>query len=265
MSGYTKQLLLMLICLLPMSSHAELAVIDLGYRSAEELIPALGPLMGPDDVLTGTGYQLIVRTDEQTMSEIRSLLEKLDTRPNNLLITVRKRGDYSASQKGVDTNAGVVITDRNTAVRGSVNVYSDRSRREGYVTQQLRVLEGSQALISAGESTPIRSRQIYRNGRWVTVTDNVEYKDTGNSFYVLPRLQGERVTLEIEPQSSRLLQGQVVEVERAQTTVSGRLGEWISLGQSESSEQQRNSGILSGGTAESSNNVGFEVRVEVIE
>lgn len=62
MSGYAKQLMLMLICLLPMSAQAELAVIDLGYRSAEELIPALGPLMGPDDVLTGTGYQLIVRT-----------------------------------------------------------------------------------------------------------------------------------------------------------------------------------------------------------
>ena len=265
MSGYCKQLLLMLICLIPISAHAELAVIELGYRSAEELIPALGPLMGPDDVLTGTGYQLIVRADEQTMSEIKSLLEKLDTRPNNLLITVRKRGDYSGSQRGVDTNGGVVITDRDTSVRGSVNVYNDRARRDGYVTQQLRVLEGSQALISAGESTPVRSRQVYRNGRWLSVTDNVEYKDTGNSFYVLPRLQGERVTLEIEPQSSRMLQGQVVEVERAQTTVSGRLGEWISLGTTETSEQQRQRGILSGSTSESSNNVGFEVRVEVIE
>lgn len=260
-----KQLLVTGLLLLSLSAQAELAVIDLGYRTAEELIPALGPIMGPDDVLTGTGYQLIVRGNAQTLEEIRQLLEKLDVRPNNLLITVRRQGSGSSSDRGYAAGGEVVITDRGTGVRGQISGRDGRTDRSGYVTQQLRVIEGSRALISAGESTPVRTRQIYRNGQWLTVTENVEYRDTGDSVYVLPRVQGNRVTLEIEPQSSQWSSGNQISVDRIQTTVSGQLGEWISLGQSNEASSSEQRGLLSRGSTEHSNNVSYEVRVEIIE
>jgi len=74
---------------------------------------------------------------------------------------------------------------------------------------------------------------------------------------VLPRLAGDRVTLEINPQRDTLARPEQnlprgsVNIQRAGTTVSGRLGEWIELGAVAQGVSNQQSAIL-GSTRETS-------------
>jgi len=70
--------------------------------------------------------------------------------------------------------------------------------------QTLQLLEGNSAFVRTGQSAPVPQRQVLRtivNGQIVErVIDSVEYRDVMTGFYALPRLAGDRVTLEISPQ-----------------------------------------------------------------
>jgi len=117
---------------------------------------------------------------------------------------------------------------------------STRSLDADRNTQSVRVLEGSRAFINAGQSIPVPQRQVVRtmvNGQLVERFGNtVEYRDVTTGFYVVPRLAGDRVTLEINPQRDTLANPEQnlprgsVNIQQAATTVSGRLGEWIEVG-----------------------------------
>jgi len=74
------------------------------------------------------------------------------------------------------------------------------------------------------------------------VVESTEYRDVDTGFYVLPRVSGERVTLDIASQREALIARRpgAVDVQRATTTVSGRLGEWIEVaGSSEERSSER--------------------------
>jgi hypothetical protein len=110
------------------------------------------------------------------------------------------------------------------------NVESDRN------TQTVRVMEGREAFVGVGQSVPVRGRQVRRvviNGQLVEqVMEGTQYRDVTTGFYVLPRLSGDRVTLDVSPQRetlSRQIPGGV-NVQSVVTTVSGQLGEWMEIG-----------------------------------
>jgi len=95
-------------------------------------------------------------------------------------------------------------------------------------------------LDKSGTLSGMQNQLIVRtivNGQLVERFDNaVEYRDVTTGFYVVPRLAGDRVTLEINPQRDTLanpdqnLPRGSVNIQQAATTVSGRLGEWIEVG-----------------------------------
>jgi type II secretory pathway component GspD/PulD (secretin) len=100
----------------------------------------------------------------------------------------------------------------------------------------VRVMEGREAYVRVGQSVPVRGREVRRTmvgGKMVEqVVDSTQYHDIATGFYVLPRLSGDRVTLDISPQRealSRQVPGGV-SVQSVVTTVSGQLGEWIEIG-----------------------------------
>jgi hypothetical protein len=94
--------------------------------------------------------------------------------------------------------------------------------------------------------------RTYPGGRVVeqVVGGGVEYRDATSGFYALPRVTGDRVTLDLSAQREAL-SGQVqggFNVQRAVTTVSGRLGEWIEVvGTSQSASGQQS--VLLGRTS----------------
>lgn len=240
------------------SAGSALEVIPLKHRTAAEVIPILRPLVDPQGALSGSGYQLIVRTTPANLAQLRDILARIDTAPRRLLITVRQSADASAArhdtqlsgsaQLGNDgrvvvpdqrsDGASIEYRDRNTRLRG--RTLSTESRSNDADTQQVQALEGHEALIQIGQSVPMLERSSDAYGG---IANQLAYKDVTRGFYVLPRINGDQVTLDISPQHDTLSpqQAGAIDVQRLHTTVTGRLGEWLEIGGGTREENRQDS------------------------
>jgi len=128
--------------------------------------------------------------------------------------------------------AGLNVEVRQGRDRLKANVISTRTLEEGRNTQQLQVIEGNRALVRTGQSMPVPQRQVIQHPWGTQVIDSTEYRDVERGFYVLPRINGDRVTLEISAQNDAPVRGdpQAVSTQQASSTLSGKLGEWMELG-----------------------------------
>src|SRR5262245_53046828 len=66
-----------------------LEVIQLKHRTAQELMPALQPLVAQGGAVSGQDYTLFVRTTDGNLAEIRRVVAQLDQAPRQLLVSVR--------------------------------------------------------------------------------------------------------------------------------------------------------------------------------
>jgi type II secretory pathway component GspD/PulD (secretin) len=78
----------------------------------------------------------------------------------------------------------------------------------------------------------VQQQQVVQTPWGVQVTQTTQYRDVGSGFYVRPVLSGDRVTLEISARNDMPAPGSSASIRQQQlnTTVSGRLGEWMVLG-----------------------------------
>ena len=238
-----------------LSQTTVLEVIPLRYRTAQEVIPIIQPMLGRDGSVSGLQSQLIIRTTPSNLEEVRRILASIDTAPRQLVITVKQDADIDRSRSTAEVSGSVggehgrvtippssrdprggnvVLRDGDDRLRAHVvesrGIESDRN------TQSVRVLEGREAFVRIGQSVPVRERQVRRvvvGGQVVEqVVEGTQYRDVTTGFYVLPRMAGDRVTLDVRPQRETL-SDQVrggVNVQSVVTTVSARLGEWMEIG-----------------------------------
>jgi len=244
-----------LLCffMLPSLAPAEptvLEVIPLKYRTIDEVIPAIRPFLDKQGALSGMQGQLIIRTTPGNLQEIKRLLDSIDTAPRRLKITVKQDVDSTTKQQlrelsgsvgtggarvtvpGSRDNSGLVIE----GVRGDgslkARVQDSQSLENDKNTQHLQVLEGNRAFIRIGQSLPIPERNVFLTPQGVRVIESTQFRDATTGFYVLPRINGDRVTLEVSPQrdSPNTQSPGSINIQHIVTSVSGRLGEWIDLG-----------------------------------
>ncbi|HEU0219668.1 MAG TPA: secretin N-terminal domain-containing protein [Gallionella sp.] len=243
----------MLLLLPQLAWAAELEIIALKHRSAEEVLPVIRPLLDQGDVASGMNYQLILRTSPRNLEQIRRLLESIDIAPRRLKITVMQNVDSETVARLTEVSGNVGLSrDARIVVPGSgdnsglnvelgqgqdrlkARVNSTRFIEDERNTQQLQVLEGNRALVRSGQSVPVPQRQVIQNQWGTQVIDSTQYQEAGSGFYVLPRISGDRVTLEISAQNDAFVPGSgdqpVMRVQQASSTVSGRLGEWLEVG-----------------------------------
>jgi hypothetical protein len=80
--------------------------------------------------------------------------------------------------------------------------------------------------------------------------ETTEYRDANTGFYATPRVSGDVVTLDLSPVQQRFSgppSDRRVATAGITTQVSGRLGEWIRVGGSNSSNRIDTSGLLAWG------------------
>jgi hypothetical protein len=216
----------------------------LRYRSVEQVLPVIRPLVPPPGTVSGLQNQLVVRAPPAVQADIRAVLERIDAAPRRLLISVR-HDDSVEARAGGATAQGQVVLGRAGGASVDLRLQDGRANASGQGVHQIQVLEGQPAMIRSGQSAPVPVRQTIRGPDGVTrVIDSLDYRETGSSVQVLPRLAGEQVILDILPERGEPGPSGTVAVQRLATQVSGRLGEWIELGGivQESSAQQ--SGLL---------------------
>jgi len=213
-------------------------VIQLRYRTADQIVPVLRPLLAQGGTLSAMNSRLIVRTTPENLAELQDVLAQIDTMPRRLMISVRQDADVERSERGgqvsgraeigddvVVSSAGKPAPPGATVQGGGVRarVYRSDGQRGERLSQQVQVLDGGQATIRIGQSVPVRGRQ------WVDTPDGrllqevIEYRDIDAGFIVTPRVVGDRVTLDILASGDRVSrQGAPgVQVQRVQTSVTG--------------------------------------------
>jgi type II secretory pathway component GspD/PulD (secretin) len=220
----------------------ELEVINLKHRSVDELLPVIRPLLDKDEMVSGMNNQLILRASARNIDQIRRLLDSIDTLPRSLKITVKQNvdGDTAARLMELSGRFG-----NGEPEQHGVHIVSTRTLEDDKNTQQLTVLEGHRARVFSGQSVPVEQRV---QTAWGTQT-TTRYQAVESGFYVLPRIHGEVVTLEISTQNDAISPNQnnstypVTRMQQASTTVSGRLGEWIAAGGTMVKSDTEGSGI----------------------
>ena len=149
-------------------AQQSLEVISLRYRTADQVLDTLRPLVEPGGTLTGQGSQLIVRVSPDNLAEIRRALDAIDRPQRRLQISVRFDSAGQASRR--DLGASGVIS--NQGVRVEAHGRDARADLSEQVDQRVQVVEGGRATLFTGEE---RMR----------------------GFEVIPRISGNMVSMQI--------------------------------------------------------------------
>lgn len=259
----------------------ELELIELRHRRAEELLPVIRPLLDKDEMVSGMNYQLILRASPHNTGQIRRLLERIDSLPRQLKITVMQNVD-SVTVARLTEISGSVSVGRNArlSIPGEVGagqgqdtlharIISTRSFEDDKKTQHLQVLDGNRAWVRGGQSVPVPQRQLMQQG--TQVIETVRHSDITSGFYVLPRVSGDRVTLDITTQNDSFVPNQHADaypnkrVQNTSSTVSGRLGEWINLGGLSQQSDFNNANLTTRSTSRLNEQRNVLIRVEEMD
>jgi len=203
-------------------------IIALQNRPVADIQPLLTPLLEANEVATGEGFNLIIKASPERLSDIRGLIEQLDTRLHNLNISVLQTSNKTADQ--LNAEAAIAVTPTTVRMRGmtgDTRYYDDRR-----TAQQLRTLEGQPAHIQVGQIRPVENISIYNYGYgYPGVAVNTQWQEASTGFAVIPHLQpNNEVIIDIAPWSDRFLNNNWMTTQSMQTSIRARLGEWIEIG-----------------------------------
>jgi len=261
--------------------------IQLQHRPAEEVIPIIKPMLGANESVTGQGFQVFVRTSAENLEQIKQMINKLDVAAKLLQISVFQGNDrdlralsMEGSAKYQDSNANVSIgSTGNTSRGGDVHLstrggsatshtLSTRGRLSDNPIHTLRVTENTQGYIETGESIPYFSAGGgWFSGRRGFIGGDVDYKDVTTGFYVLPRVHGEQVILDVSPfkQSQSKTRGGDINTQSASTQITGKLGQWLAIGGTTEQVQRSSSSIGTSHSTQSRNNESIWIKADLVQ
>ncbi len=266
----------------PAFAEKVLEIIPLNNGNVEEVISVLEPFLDTGGSLSGINGKIIIRTNPENMATLKEILANIDRPLKNLIITVKQglKSDLDSLETEVHGrielgNQGVLEANPGPGQRGGLQgfgsagnsvfggrIQSGQHRENTMNTQQVRTLDGKPALIQITQSIPIVNRQFQRNYRGRTYTETVEFQSATTGVNVVPRVSGERVTLEIQPQLSRVQPG-TIQTQQVVTTVSGRLGEWIEIGGLLQSGSKSRNQLFQSGQVQGQENRSVFVKVQI--
>lgn len=253
---------LLLAAFLPTACLAQtLEVITLKYRNAQQVVPMLQPLVTPGGTLSGMNNRIFVRTTPANLAELKRVLAVVDVRPRQLRISVRQDADVDRSRRSAQLSGTVELGKAGRVTVGGAphpadssiaaheveaRVTSSDAQRFERAAQSVTVLEGNAAFIAIGRSVPMTAQQVFVGPDGALARQSTQYSDIDRGFYVTPRLNGDRVTLEISTTNDRAIDPStgVSSIQQVQTVVSGRLGDWIELGATGEARSREDSVIL---------------------
>jgi len=236
-----------------------LEVIHLKHRTTNEIIPIIDPFLDKQGALSGMQGKLIIRTTPKNLREIKQLLNEIDNAPRRLVITVKQdvdsttarsllklSGDISkggAQAKITEHTGNRGLVSRKSFEKNSlkVQVFNNQNLERDNNTQRIQVLDGGHAVIHIGKSLPIPLRNIIHTPHGAQVIESTEFRDATIGFNVSPTVSGNNVTLEVSPQRNtpnHHLPG-AINIQQINTSISGKLGEWMSIGNMERSRSNQ--------------------------
>jgi type II secretory pathway component GspD/PulD (secretin) len=260
--------LLGLVLLVSAAQADSMSTIQLQNRTAEAVIPIIIPMLEANDVITGEGFNIFLRSSPETLARVRQMIDVLDIRAKVMLVSVFQGSERDLGVLGISANiqietgnASVDIGNGSTSISG----ISTQTSLRDHPIHQVRVTEGTEAYIETGEKIPyfFGATSIGPEGN----AGSVDYKNVMTGFYVLPRLRGDNVILEVSPfkSSPSNTGGDNIDTLSAGTTITGRVGEWLLIGGVTEQLNQTESAIGTTTTNQVRDNTGIWVRADLVQ
>lgn len=266
------RLCLLLLALLSQTyALAATEVISLGFRTADEVMPIAESMLGEDGRVKAYGNQLIVTADTDKISELRELITQLDSPPKRLLISVDTSQSGTTQDQGYQVNGGINIGNTQVQIgqgqhhgQNQARIIQRNTQNRSGGVQQVQASEGFPALIQIGQSVPLTTQQYDIYGRPYPST---QYQNVTQGFYATARVIGDQVQVEISSHNNRLnpQQPSTINIQNTSTRVSGRLGEWLPLGQISETSDSRDAGLARRYTTSGRDDFNTRIKVELLD
>jgi type II secretory pathway component GspD/PulD (secretin) len=245
----------------------QMEIIQLRSKTVEEVLPALLPLVEPGGTLTGMNDQLFLKASARNRDEIKRALAAMDRPSRRLIIRISQNRQAEDSARGGEVSGQVTLGSTRRSNVGAT-VWDTKSVRGESASQMVQTVEGGRAFIQIGRSLAVPMRQLIVGPGGAVVNEGTIYRDIGSGFYATPRVNGQRVTLEISQQSESFDSAYgrgAVSSQRLSTTVSGVLGEWIELGGGGRQATGQQGGAFSVGSSDARDHRAIWLKVEEAE
>ncbi|MBN9229789.1 MAG: type II/III secretion system protein [Legionella sp. 40-6] len=197
-------------------------VIPLQYIPAEKAIQLMQPLLQPGESLSGSGQTLMVKVNDSTLTQIRSVLHQIDIPPVTFHISVHQ-GDpqWLSSQND------------------NAEVNSTQQQAQLLQDQSVNVMSGDSALVALDQEVPIVTS--VGGGYFAGIT--YQQHQIHNGFLVRPVLRGSQVQLSVRRlrEQANPAGGQQFDSQKVDTTVMVPLNKWVSLANPEGAQDTDNS------------------------
>jgi type II secretory pathway component GspD/PulD (secretin) len=250
-------------------------VIELHSRTYEEILPVIQPFVGNDGNITGMGSRLVIKAAPERVREIRQLLAELDRPPKRLRITVGDAGDRARSSSGYRASADIKVGNGQIGInspgypvdssRAQIRLHDRRSTSSQSSQQFVQAMEGQPAYISSGLRVPLQTTERYYGAGNPYQRSTTQFQDVSRGFYVVPRVNGDSVTLEIAQHNDQPGRHYgVVDTQRVDTVVHGRLGDWIDLGGLDTTQAAHQGGLGRSVNSQQGRLQGIQVKVECL-
>jgi len=242
-----------LFALLLLISPAQADVVttlQLHSRLAVEVIPIIEPMLAAGDKISGHGFKIFLRSSEQTLIRVQDMIEAIDIASKVLQISVRQGGSRELRSLGISGGISVGTDDASA----NISAAATQQHQQGSPVHRLRVTEGTEGFIETGNQIALFS-------------GGTEFKKVTTGFYVLPRVHGDNVTLQVSPfkNSKSSTSGGSINTQQANTTISGRLGEWLLIGGVTEQVKRSQSGTSGYSSTQSSSDESIWIKAELIQ
>jgi hypothetical protein len=226
--------------------------LTLQHRLAEDVLPELIPLVEGHGAITGADHQIFVRASADRVGRVKERIVTLDVEARGLWISIRQVFDRRRAQR-----PGALGAQLNPDLAELQGAAADGKFRgfEGEV-ETLRAHEGEEAFVAIRRDLPL-ARRVDR-GTEAGIADEWLFESLGAGFYVVPHVATGEVRLEIVTRHGSDAAGTD---RRLQTSVAGRLGEWVEIGRVLDEHAARAPGAA--GAEERADRTAHEVLVKV--
>lgn len=227
------------LCLITGLSYAQTfvnTVIPINYADPVQVQKALNPMLKSGETIQVYNKNLIMHVGEDTLSQLKNIIQQLDIAPKQLIVTIHQGGDDWLNQS-----------------QDAVN-YSTDSELEQQKNQSVQVESGSYAYVETGKNYPVISQV---DAGWVS---GVGYQrmQANKGFLIHPELQQSTIKVTIKrifSQQDLINSGNQFDQKTGTTTVVP-LNKWVKISQSQGSENPAQDDTVSYEAGDSSNENG---------
>lgn len=255
--------LLLLALLLASAPVLALQIVELNWREASELQAALQAQLRADERLSALDNKLIIDASPAREQQLAALARQLDVRPASLRLEVSQSGNSAQSQSGVQVQGNISIGRIMPGQPGNnlaLSARQDSLNQSSQNLQSLTLLDGRSGFIQLVQSRPLP---------WVMQTPQgsllrgSSVQDAITGFYARPRLNGQRVSIELAV-SQQAFSGAQRNGSQLSTTVEGQLGEWLEVARITQDSHGRESLLIGRGQQQGQQSHSVRIRVQAL-